>query len=147
MEQGLSGWRTAMYAELAAPLGSVLGDRTAKEFAALRIHTVGDLLRHIPRRYLSGTELTDLGTLVEGEHVAVMAGWPRSRRHEGRGQPGRREPRPGRLEVLLTDGHGRLTVTFFGKAHLLRLVGAAAARGRGRGSSSARSAASATSCR
>jgi len=119
VEQALSGWRTAMYAELAAPLGQVLGDRTAKEFASLRIETVGDLLRFIPRRYLSGTDLTDLGTLVEGEHVAVIAKVAKITRHEGRSQPGRREQRPGRLEVLLSDGNGRLTATFFGKAHLL----------------------------
>jgi ATP-dependent DNA helicase RecG len=107
-----------MYAELNAPLGQVLGERTAKEFAALRIATVGDLLRHIPRRYLSGTELTDLGTLTEGELVAVVARVADIRRHEGHSQPGR-GARPGRLEVQLSDGNGRLTVTFFGKPHLL----------------------------
>ncbi len=118
MEAGLHGWRTQAYAELAAPLASVVGERTAREFASLRIQTVGDLLRHIPRRYLSGTELTDLATLAEGEHVAVIARVVDITRHEGRPQPGRRD-RPGRLEVQLTDGHGRLTATFFGKTHLL----------------------------
>ena len=73
MDTNLDRWRTQAYSRLYAPLSSVLGDRTAKEFAGLRIQTVGDLLRHIPRRYLSGTELTDLGMLVEGDHVAVMA--------------------------------------------------------------------------
>ncbi|MFZ0530392.1 MAG: ATP-dependent DNA helicase RecG [Propionicimonas sp.] len=107
-----------MFAELAAPLSSVLGDRTGKEFAALRIHTVGDLLRHIPRRYLSGTDLTDLATIVPGDLVAVIARVADIRRHEGRGQVGR-PARPGRLEVQLSDGHGRLTATFFGKPHLL----------------------------
>jgi len=115
---GLGGWRTATYAELYAPLGTVLGERTAKEFAALRIATVGDLLRHIPRHYLSGTELTDLATLTEGELVAVVARVAEIRRHEGHAQPGRKA-RPGRLEVLLSDGQGRLTATFFGKTHLL----------------------------
>ncbi|MCA0296710.1 MAG: ATP-dependent DNA helicase RecG [Actinobacteria bacterium] len=118
MDAVLSGWRTQLYAELAAPLASVLGDRTAKEFAGLRIQTVGDLLRFIPRRYLSGTELTDLATLVEGEHVAVIAKVADITRHEAHGSPGR-AARPGRLEVLLSDGHGRLTATFFGKSHLL----------------------------
>jgi len=118
VETELNGWRTQLFAELAAPLSSVLGDRTGKEFAALRIHTVGDLLRHIPRRYLSGTDLTDLATIIEGDLVAVIARVADIRRHEGRGEPGR-GARPGRLEVLLTDGHGRLTATFFGKSHLL----------------------------
>lgn len=118
MDGPRNGWRTSAYAELQQPLSAVLGERTAKEFAALRIHTVGDLLRHIPRHYLSGTELTDLATLAEGELVAVVARVADIRRHEGHSQPGR-QARPGRLEVLLSDGNGRLAVTFFGKAHLL----------------------------
>lgn len=118
MDGPRNGWRTSAYAELQQPLSAVLGERTAKEFAALRIHTVGDLLRHIPRHYLSGTELTDLATLAEGELVAVVARVADIRRHEGHSPPGR-QARPGRLEVLLSDGNGRLAVTFFGKAHLL----------------------------
>ena len=111
-------WHTQSFRELAAPVADVLGARTAKDLEKLRIHTVGDLLRFIPRRYLSGTDLTDLATLSEGEHVAVIARVADIRRHEGHGQPGR-SARPGRLEVLLSDGHGRLTATFFGKTHLL----------------------------
>jgi ATP-dependent DNA helicase RecG len=118
VDTGLSGWRTVMYAELNAPLSAVVGDRTAKEFSALRIATVGDLLRHIPRRYLSGTELTDLGTLTEGELVAVVARVAEIHRYEGH-TPSGRAPRPGRLEVALSDGNGRLNATFFGKPHLL----------------------------
>lgn len=108
-----------MYAELNSPLSEVLGDRTAKEFLPLRIQTVGDLLRHIPRRYLSGTELTDLETLLPGELVAVTAKVAQIERHESRSQPGSKA-RPGRLEVALTDGNARLTATFFGKPHLLQ---------------------------
>ena len=118
MDTNLDRWRTKAYSRLYAPLSSVLGDRTAKEFAALRIQTVGDLLRHIPRRYLSGTELTDLATLVEGDHVAVMAKVSNIERHSARPSAGRK-PAPGRLEVTLTDGMGRLTATFFGRDHLL----------------------------
>ena len=109
-----------MAAALHAPLADVLGAKTAKEFTALRVHTVGDLLRHIPRRYLSGTELTDLATITEGEHVAVFARVARINRVEGSDGGGGRRPRPGRLEVLLTDGSGHLAVTFFGRSHLLR---------------------------
>ena len=114
----MGGWRTRMYAELNAPLGPVLGERTAKEFAALRVHTVGDLLRHVPRRYLSGTELTDLASLKPDELVAVTARVAHIERHDPRPRPGA-QPRPGRLEVTLTDGNGRLAATFFGKSHLL----------------------------
>ncbi len=116
----LSGWRTAMAAALNQPLATVVGAKTAKEFTALRIHTVGDLLRHIPRRYLSGTELTDLASLVEGEHVAVIAKVATVNRVDGsEGRSGGR-PRPGRLEVVVTDGQGHLTLTFFGRSQLLR---------------------------
>ena len=30
-------------------------------------------MRHLPRRYFSGTELSDLSTLRDGEEVAVLA--------------------------------------------------------------------------
>ena len=114
-------WRTQAYRELHTPVADVLGARTAKEFEKLRVHTVGDLLRHLPRRYLSGTELTELATLDEGEHVAVMARVSRTNVIRGSGGPAqsRRGGRPSRLEVTLTDGHGYLAVTFFGRDHLV----------------------------
>ncbi len=118
MEASIGGWRTRAYAELTASLATVLGERTAKEFSALRIHTVGDLLRHIPRHYLSGTELTDLSSLMPGELVAVTARVAKLQRYESRTPPGAKA-RPGRLEATLTDGNGRLSATFFGKSHLL----------------------------
>ena len=114
-------WQTQAYRELHTPVADVLGARTAKEFEKLRVHTVGDLLRHLPRRYLSGTELTELATLDEGEHVAVMARVSRTNVIRGSGGPAqsRRGGRPSRLEVTLTDGHGYLAVTFFGRDHLV----------------------------
>ena len=114
-------WRTAAFAELNAPLADVLGAQ-AKHFEALRIHTVGDLLRHLPRHYLSGTELTDLATLEEGEHVAVMARVANIVVYAGRGgqRPGGRGVPNSRLEVTLTDGHGRIRATFFGRDHTVK---------------------------
>ncbi|MFT3861545.1 ATP-dependent DNA helicase RecG [Micropruina sp.] len=106
-------WRTQSFGELNAPVADVLGARTAKDLEKLHIHTVGDLLRHLPRRYLSGTELTDLATLEAGDHVAVMARVSSTNIVSG----GR--TRPSRLEVSLTDGHGYLAVTFFGREHLV----------------------------
>ena len=127
MDQELSGWRTAIYAALDEPLASVLGDKTAKPVVALRVETVGDLLRFLPRRYLSGTQLTDLATVGEGDHVAVIARVERTtiippktslERHYSRA-PGRMSPSRGRLEAVVTDGNGYLHVTFFGDSHLL----------------------------
>ncbi len=105
--------QTLSFRDLAAPVADVLGARTAKDLEKLRIHTVGDLLRHLPRRYLSGTELTDLATLEAGDHVAVMAKVSSTKIVNG----GRN--RPSRLEVSLTDGRGYLAVTFFGREHLV----------------------------
>ncbi len=114
-------WRTRTFAELHTPLAAVVGDKTAKAFEPLRIATVGDLLRHVPRRYVSGTESSDLSALTPGDEVAVVARVERMVVHPGkesftRGRGGVRE----RLEVTLTDGTGRITATFFGAAHLVK---------------------------
>ena len=82
--------------------------RTAKVLAsALDLHTVGDLLRHYPRRYEKRGELTDLASLRDGEHVTVLA---QISAVTSRPMKNRR----GKLtEVTVTDGHGSLTLAFF----------------------------------
>ncbi|GAB3984294.1 ATP-dependent DNA helicase RecG [Actinoallomurus acanthiterrae] len=98
---------------LDTPLTKVVGAKAAKKLVALDLHTAGDLLRHYPRRYAQRGELTDLVGLAEGEYVTVMA--------EVEKVQGRRiTKRPGYiLEVVVTDGRGRLTLTFFGNgAHI-----------------------------
>lgn len=104
-------WQTDTFTRLNAPLASLVGDRTAKAFAKLKLVTVGDLMRHAPRRYLAGTENSDLSDLEVGQDAAVLA------RIKSMGIAGQ-EPRR-RLEVVLTDGTGTLNATFFGKAHHL----------------------------
>lgn len=114
-DQPLSPWQTAIFTALEAPLATVLGAKTAAPFEALKVHSVGDLLRHLPRRYLAGTELTDLSTVEEGDHVAVMARVQNVVKKLNQGGFSRRGGRPqSRLDVALTDGHGHLHVTFFG---------------------------------
>lgn len=111
----LDPWKTDAFRVLNVAVSDVLGAKAAASFAALRVHTVGDLLRHVPRHYLSGTELTDLTNLEEGEHVAVMARVGKIEVFEGRGgDAGGRRPPNSRLEVSLTDGKGQLKATFFG---------------------------------
>ena len=92
------------------PLPAVVGGTAAKKLASgLDLHTVGDLLGHYPRRYAQRGELTDLASLREGEDVTVLA---RVATVTSRRLTGRR----GRLtEVTVTDGHGRLILTFFNK--------------------------------
>ena len=66
-------WRSETYRRLGVRLDRLVGPRTAKELEPLGIRKVFDLLHHLPRRYFSGTELSDLSTLSAGEEVAVMA--------------------------------------------------------------------------
>jgi ATP-dependent DNA helicase RecG len=82
--------------------------RTAKVLArALDVHTVGELLRHYPRRYEQRGELTDLDSLRDGEHVTVLA---QISAVTSRMMKNRR----GKLtEVTVTDGRGTLTLAFF----------------------------------
>ena len=93
----------------ADPLRLVIGDKAAKRLAALDIYTVGDLLAYYPRRYDKRGELTDLVGLREGDYVTVQA--------EVLSVHGRRmQNRRGCiLEAIVTDGHGRLALTFFGR--------------------------------
>ncbi|HEY7483775.1 MAG TPA: ATP-dependent DNA helicase RecG [Streptosporangiaceae bacterium] len=97
-------------AKLDEPLHHVVGDRTAKVLAkGLDLHTVGDLLHHYPRRYATRGELTDLAGLFDGEDVTVMAEVLTAHKRRMRQRKG------DLLEVVVTDGRGRLTLTFFGR--------------------------------
>lgn len=107
---------------LSTKLGGLLGDATAKALSqAFDITDVEGLLRHYPRRYAERGELTDLASLIPGEHVTVMAEVARVVEIPGRGKGG------SRLEVTVTDGTANLDLAFFayGKWHRGKLkVGA-----------------------
>uniref|UniRef100_A0AAU2VM23 ATP-dependent DNA helicase RecG n=1 Tax=Streptomyces sp. NBC_00008 TaxID=2903610 RepID=A0AAU2VM23_9ACTN len=91
------------------PLKKLLGGATAKVMADhLDLHTVGDLLHHYPRRYEERGRLTALTDLPLDEHVTVVAQVADARVMTFNGGRGKR------LEVTLTDGHGRLQLVFFG---------------------------------
>ncbi len=82
--------------------------RTAKALAtALGVRTVGDLLRHYPRRYERRGELTDLASLRDGDHVTVLAQIAKVTSRPMRNRRGKL------TEVTVTDGHGTLTLAFF----------------------------------
>ena len=114
-----SPWRTDTFRRLATRLENVVGAKTAKQFQPLKILTVGDLMRHVPRRYFSGTELSDLSALQEGEEVAVMAEVVDARTFNLPDRPNYRLPGKPRLEATITDHRGRLTCTFFGQPRLV----------------------------
>ena len=91
---------------LETALKAVVGDRTAKALEkGFGLTTIGELLRHYPRRYVERGELTDMSALQEGEEVTVLAEISRSalRRASGRTI----------LEVVLTDGTSTISLTFF----------------------------------
>ena len=96
-------------AVLADPLRLVVGDKAAKRLAsALDLHTVGDLLGYYPRRYEQRGELTDLAALRDGDHVTVQAEVASVSSRRMRNRSG------SIFEAVVTDGRGRLTLTFFG---------------------------------
>ncbi|CAB4865705.1 MAG: ATP-dependent DNA helicase RecG [Actinobacteria bacterium] len=93
---------------LSAPLSSVVGGKTAKALEkALGLRTVDDLLRHYPRRYAERGTLTDLAMLEEGESVTVLA-----EIEQVTSRP-MQQRRGSILEAVVTDGKGRLSLTFF----------------------------------
>jgi len=95
---------------LAEPLSRVLGARSAGAFADLGLHTVGDLLRHYPRRYADPGTLTDVASLAVGETVTVVAQVERAVIRYARSN------RAPRLEADITDGRRSLRLTFFAKS-------------------------------
>jgi ATP-dependent DNA helicase RecG len=93
---------------LETKLRGVLGGRTAGALErGLGLITVGDLLRHYPRRYAERGELTAISALADGDHVTIVADIASvtSRRM--------RSKRGSLLEVLVTDGSDSLVITFF----------------------------------
>jgi len=94
---------------LREPLTRALGPRTAKALeGTFGLRTVGDLLRHYPRRYYTRGELTDLSSLREGDHVTVLARIEFVSLHPMPGQGPR-----SRGEVIVTDDRAKLMLTFF----------------------------------
>jgi len=92
-------------------LSTALGGRTAQAIEkAFGFATVGDLLAHYPRRYARRGELTALDELTIDESVTIVA--------EVRSVTERpmRAKRGSILEVVISDGRGHLTLTFFNQA-------------------------------
>ncbi|MGV1004221.1 MAG: ATP-dependent DNA helicase RecG [Candidatus Nanopelagicales bacterium] len=105
-------------------LESVVGGKAAKELRSLDIATVDDLLSHYPRRYYDTGNFTDLGSLVLGEEVTVVAKVARiDARRFDRGSSAGRKGVKSLTTVVITDGQARLDLKFFNMAsvsHVLR---------------------------
>ena len=100
---------------LDSPVEAVLGghkkaDKIAK---GLQLRTVGDLLRHFPRRYLKTGELSEVSDLREGDLLTVVGEVVES---DVRSHTDRRTGRAAyRVEIRLRTQGPRLRMTFFAK--------------------------------
>ena len=108
---------------LSESLIRALGPRTGKPLEEIfGLRTVGDLLRHYPRRYYTRGELTDLSSLREGDHVTVLARVVTVAEIPLPPMPGK--GRRSRLEVVVTDDRAKLVLTFFsGLGRYRRVLG------------------------
>ncbi|MFS0867270.1 ATP-dependent DNA helicase RecG [Microbacterium sp. 179-B 1A2 NHS] len=96
-------------------LDAALGEKTAKSFLrAFGMVTVGDLLAHYPRRYARRGELTPIADLPVGELVSIVAEVRSASTRPMRGRRGEI------LEVIISDGVGTMSLTFFGQAWRLK---------------------------
>ena len=95
---------------LTTRLDHAVGAPTAEVLeAAFGMRTVGDLLRHYPRRYIRQGDLSDLSDMRPGDYVTVVA--------EVKAAENRTSARGAALtQVVITDGRGELDLTFFGQA-------------------------------
>jgi ATP-dependent DNA helicase RecG len=106
---------------LREPLTRVLGPKTGKGLQdSFGMDTVGDLVRHYPRRFYRRGELTDLSSLREGDHVTVLARIVSVGEFPLPSLPGK--GRRSRLEVVVTDDRAKLVLTFFSGIHQYRRV-------------------------
>jgi ATP-dependent DNA helicase RecG len=92
-------------------LDRVLGAKTAGVFSrSFGFATVGDLLAHYPRRYARRGDLTVLSELPMDENVTIVAQVVQVNERPMRARRG------SILEVLISDGNGALTLTFFNQS-------------------------------
>ncbi len=94
-------------------LATVAGKSAPKIEKAFGLRTVGELLRHYPRRYVPKGELSEVGELEIGEHVTVIAQVVSAQQFS---YPDRRRGGMAyRLEVVVATEADQLTLTFFDK--------------------------------
>jgi ATP-dependent DNA helicase RecG len=80
------------------------GEEAHVVLAGIGIRTVGDLLRHYPRRHIDRTTVQAIGDLGAGEHATVLGTVQRVRPAHTRRSP---------VTVTVTDGTGELDLAFF----------------------------------
>jgi ATP-dependent DNA helicase RecG len=100
---------------LESRLDGAVGGKTASALErAFGMRTVGDLLSHYPRRYAKRGELTPISSLPIGEPVTIVAEVRRA------GERRMQNRRGSILEVVISDGNGDLSLTFFNQSWRLK---------------------------
>ncbi|GAB3835206.1 ATP-dependent DNA helicase RecG [Kribbella italica] len=115
-----------MKTDIDRKLRDFLGARTAKTFSeVLGLETVGELLRHYPRRYLKKGELTPFDELEVGDQATVNG---KVKKVTVRSLDSKQEIRPDEVnkfrrhktitKVVVTDGRNDLELAFFNQPWL-----------------------------
>ncbi len=104
--------------DLDSPLQPLVGKKAADLLAAqLDVHTVGQLVRHYPRRYVDRGKLTDITGLEIGEHATLVAQVEKTALRKMRNRPGQL------LAVVIRDEKGaQLDCTFFNGHKVQHLI-------------------------
>ncbi|KAA1426314.1 ATP-dependent DNA helicase RecG [Nocardioides antri] len=104
---------TTLDSPIAAVLGKVTPAKRKKLEETLGLRTVGDLLRHFPRRYLETGTLTKVHDLKIGQLLCVVGEIVECKEHTYKD---RRTGRPAyRVEAVLSTDGPQLRMTFFAK--------------------------------
>lgn len=90
-----------------------VGPKRVEALRSVGIDTVFDLLTHYPRRYIDRTKEARIADLHVGELASVLA---RVERISSRPLGGRGRGRRVMVEAFVSDGSGRMKVTFFNQA-------------------------------
>jgi ATP-dependent DNA helicase RecG len=99
-------------------LAAALGTKSATALEEqLGLRTIGDLLRHYPRRHVDRGKLTDIAGLQVGEHITVIARVVKADLRDMRQRRGKL------LAVVIADEKGsELSCTFFNGAKVAYVV-------------------------
>jgi ATP-dependent DNA helicase RecG len=94
--------------DMSSALEPLVGKRTAAALESLDIATVGELVRHYPRRYVDRGKLTDIAGLEIGEQATLVAQVEKSTLRDMRSRRGKL------LSVVIRDEKGAtIDCTFF----------------------------------
>ncbi|GAA1874485.1 ATP-dependent DNA helicase RecG [Pseudonocardia ailaonensis] len=100
--------------DLDTSLIDAVGAMTAKALAKLDLTTVGDLVRHYPRRYVERGKLTDIAGLEVGEHVTVIGTVASATTRQMRSRRGTL------LNATIRDAKGATIAATFFNAHQVK---------------------------